>query len=191
MNMRNNFSRAVAIAIATIALVILPSRAYGCTTEQATSLGCDEILTVGYGGQPDWIFLDSSTYDYTVTNKLCVPAGSYSAISLHYVEGTDTAPVTIINCGGQVILDGQNSGINNDAEWNTFTGKGTRFIHLSGNGDPFFDYGFVMHGAKNHGVHFDEGCSDIEINNVETYDNDYGGMSCIKFCIVCIRYAQY
>ena len=60
MNIRNNFSRAVVIA--TIALII-PNGAYSCSTEQATSLGCDTVLNVGYGGQPDWIFLDSSTYD--------------------------------------------------------------------------------------------------------------------------------
>ena len=178
---RNNFSRAVVIA--TIALVILPNGVHSCTNEQATELGCDEVLTIGCGGQPDWICLDSSTYNYTVTNKLCVPAGSYSWLSVHYVEGTDTAPVTIINCGGQVILDGRNSGVNADAWWNTFTSKGSRFIHLSGNGDPSIKYGFVMRGAKSHGVHFDEGCSDIEINNVETYDNNYGGMYYV-FCLL-------
>ena len=37
-------------------------------------------------------------------------------------------------------------------------------------------YGFVVRNSKSHGVHFDEGSSDIEIDHIETSDNDYGGI---------------
>ena len=198
MNIRN-FSRA-AVATTIVLPIILPSGAYGCSTEQATALGCDIVLSVGAGGQPDWFKLTdefcgiSFPLSKSCANKtLCVPPGDtlsppkkYSQLSLYYVNGAPGAPVTIINCGGQVVFDGRNSGINKDATWNTFTGKGSRYIHLSGAGDASIKYGFVMRGAKSHGVHFDEGCSDIEINNVETYENDYAGMFC--FCIVYFRF---
>ena len=195
MNIRN-FSISRAVVATTIALlvpsgaygtcstVLVPTGAYGtCSTDEANALGCDAVLRVGHGGQPDNYFLDTCSYDYNITNTLCVPSGNYSQLSLHYVEGTDTAPITIINCGGQVIFDGRNSGLLGDGWWNTFTVLGSKHIHLSGAGDPSVKYGFVMRGARSHGVHFDEGCSDIEINNVETYENEYAGMICYCLCL--------
>ena len=104
-----------------------------CSQTIADEIGCNEILDVGYSGHPDWFFISGSTY---AGLTLCVPAGSYSSLSINYVEGLVDSPVTIINCGGQVLLDGLNSGLQGTDHWNTLSGKGSRYIHLTGTGDP-------------------------------------------------------
>ena len=77
-----------------------------CTQSQANELGCDVVLdaaTFG-GGHPDYFQIGEQTSITTsyAGQTLCVPAGSWSALALRYVEGTAAAPVKIINCGGQV-----------------------------------------------------------------------------------------
>lgn len=44
-------------------------------------------------------------------------------------------------------------------------------------GDTTIDYGFEIKGSKDHGVHFDEGSSDIEVDGIETHSNNYAGIS--------------
>lgn len=104
-----------------------------CSSFNARLTLAASLIDVGYSGHPDWFFISGSTY---AGQTLCVPAGSYSSLSINYVEGLVDSPVTIINCGGQVLLDGLNSGLQGTDHWNTLSGKGSRYIHLTGTGDP-------------------------------------------------------
>ncbi|EJK70479.1 hypothetical protein THAOC_08160, partial [Thalassiosira oceanica] len=53
-----------------------------CTTERATELGCDAIVSPAThgGGHPDYIGLDGSSVDYS-GQTLCIPAGEYSGLA--------------------------------------------------------------------------------------------------------------
>lgn len=151
----------------------------GCTSAESAALGCDLILDTGTfgGGHPDYLGLSGSSSSQPYAGQtLCIPAGNYSALSLAYIEGTATAPIKLINCGGRVIFDGRNAGLAGTGHWTTINGKGCSHIHLSGAGDPSIMYGIVSHDSSSHGVHFDEGSTFITIDHVETYSNNYGGI---------------
>ena len=153
-----------------------------CTTEQATELGCDAIVSPAThgGGHPDYIGLDGSSVNYS-GQTLCIPAGEYSGLALNYVEGTASNPIVVTNCGGIVYFDGRNAGLQGTGHWNTISGKGVKHLRLTGSGllsyaEGGSKYGIVAHHSVSHGVHFDEGSSHITVDHIETHDNGYGGV---------------
>ena len=160
-------------------LINLIHNVTACTQSESEALGCDETLTGGYGGQPDGVGIGNIG---GMTNKagnhtICITAGSYSQLWIRYVQSTDPSqPIKFINCGGQVVFDGRNSGINNDQHWTTFYGVGSRHIHFTGSGHPDYKYGFVFTGSRSHGMNWNEGSSNIEIDHIETYDNNGVGV---------------
>lgn len=115
--------------------------------------GCDEVL----GGSGGWL---SITDRHIPGRTLCIRAGTYSQLYLSRVHGDPGAPVTIVNCGGQVVFDttGQQVGIQ---------GIAVQHLHLTGTGDPAVRYGIVDRNAGLHGIDFDPGITDIEIDHVE------------------------
>jgi len=144
-------------------------------------LDCDHILSPSYGhtdyfevkgvedsDSPNW-------YDYA-GKILCIPAGTYRAIALLQLKGSPGSPVVITNCGGNVIFDGRG--------WTPIGGKGCRHIRvtgsssssLGGSGGGGNSMGIVATNSATHGIHFDEGCSDIEVDHIETHSNGYAGI---------------
>lgn len=98
----------------------------------------------------------------------CIPAGTYPYIQLNNIIGTASQPITIINCGGQVVVTGSNG-----------TGycvliKNSRFIKFTGTGDAGFKYGFkaaYFNGTeyRHTGVMMSvrDSCTDYEIDHME------------------------
>lgn len=125
---------------------------------------CDEILS-----------LYNDSY-YRLENRtdlagktLCLPAGLAKGLSLTDIVAEEENPVTIINCGGQVVFD--------SVGWsNGISILRSQYIHLSGSGDDTIRYGIVQKNANSIGLNADEGTSDIEIDHLEVFDNGYAGI---------------
>ncbi len=126
--------------------------------------GCDEILPVHSGTH------------YRLVNRsdlagktICIPAGTTKGLAVEDVIGAAGNPVTITNCGGQVIFD--------SSGWsNGISILRSQYIHLTGSGDDALTYGFVQKNANSMGLDADLGTSDIEIDHLEVFDNGYAGI---------------
>lgn len=125
--------------------------------------GCDEVITSADGA---WIPIRDR---HIPGRTICLAAGEYSQLYLENVTGEEGSPVTIINCGGRVVFDteGQQVGIQ---------GRYVEHLHITGTGDPSIEYGIEEHSADLHGISFDEGITDIEIDHVEIHDVEWVGI---------------
>jgi len=148
----------------------------GSSSTCVIGIDCDYILTPNVMGHTDYFKVTGDDENDYAGKTLCIPTGTYRAISLLQVHGRPGSPVIITNCGGPVVFDGR--------DWTPIGGKGSRYIRLTGSssvgggggssGDS--KYGIVSTNSATHGVHFDEGCSDIEVDHIETHTNGYAGI---------------
>ena len=150
----------------------------GSSSTCVIGIDCDYILTPNAKGHTDYFIVTGDDDNDYAGKTLCIPTGTYRAISLLQVHGIPGSPVIITNCGGPVVFDGR--------DWTPIGGKGSRYVRLTGSssvgggsgggssGDS--KYGIVSTNSATHGVHFDEGCSDIEVDHIETHTNGYAGI---------------
>ena len=104
---------------------------------------------------------------------LCIPSGDYRALSFHGLRGREDSPILITNCGeGRVVVDPQGTS-------SALGAHGSRYLHISGTGDPEQEYGFLL---KNAGsgrsiVDMQGGVSDIELDHLEVEGPAYSGIA--------------
>jgi len=103
---------------------------------------------------------------------VCIKAGNYKFIKLNYFKGTATSPITIKNCGGQVVINGNTSTNMSISNSNNFKLTGT------GSSDK---YGFKITSTSNTvytglGVKADYQISDFEIDHFDLYRTSVGFM---------------
>ncbi len=133
----------------------------------AGSCGCDKTLSAGTDG--GIYFTNGGASPVQPGQKLCITAGTYNYISLSGVIGTATAPITIINCGGQVISKGVN-------------GYGirivkSRYFKFTGTGDASVTYGLKTQGippSTPSGLSIMDSTTDYEIDHVELQNTGVG-----------------
>jgi len=137
--------------------------------------GCDLIL------EPDddnYIILQGPGYwgddglDHA-GETICIPSGNYRALSFHGLKGREESPILITNCGeGRVVVDAQGASA-------ALGAHGSRYLHISGVGDPEQTYGFWLKNAGSGRTVIDmqAGVSDVEIDHVEVEGPAYAGIS--------------
>ncbi len=86
------------------------------------------------------------------------------------IEGNASAPIVVINQGGQVKIDGIT-----DNAWGALVFENCKYIKLSGKGHPSFKYGFSL-SAMESGVAFSELSSDCEVENVKISHEGFFGI---------------
>lgn len=90
---------------------------------------------------------------------VCLQAGTYGRISLKNINGDATAPVTLKNCDGQVVVDSTSQG--------GFLLDYVRYINVSGTGDPAHLYGFDISTTRGEGVKVRNMSTDIELSYIK------------------------
>ncbi len=99
-------------------------------------------------------------------------AGNYPSLVMKNFNGTATNPITIINCGGQVIIDG--------GSYFTFSFRHSSYIHLTGTGDSSIEYGIEVRSpdpsSVGNGVGMGSFCKNIEIDHLKIHDVDFAGI---------------
>ncbi len=104
----------------------------------------------------------------------CIQAGTYPYISLSGIVGTASQPITIINCGGQVINTG------NNGQSYCYRIVNSRFFRFTGTGAPGINYGFKAYwkgGFTGAGMSVRDSTSDYEIDHFEA-QNVQNGFLC-------------
>ncbi len=133
------------------------------------SCNCDVTLT-GLKTTSLNIIL-ASQVNYSPGDTICIPAGNYAGFRFFDFEGTTTAPVTFINCGGKVeITEHQYTGI---------AFKRSKHIRITGTGDSSLVYGIHIKEVSNGGsvgIGIEDLSSDFEIDHVEIENTGFAGI---------------
>jgi hypothetical protein len=107
---------------------------------------------------------------------VCVEAGTRPFLSLESFVGTETAPVVIKNCGGQVVIDNSDKGYG-------LRIVGSSFFHVTGTGDPQITYGFDIAARRTGpdyaamGVAVGDLSTDYELDHLEVHDTGFAGFN--------------
>ena len=70
---------------------------------QGQDCNCDHVLNDL--SATDINIIHANTIDYQPGDVFCVPAGQIAGLRLLGFQGTAAAPLTFINCGGQVVIN--------------------------------------------------------------------------------------
>lgn len=124
----------------------------------AQNCNCDVTLTKGSDGgiyRPD-------LSNVAAGKKICIAADTYTYISLGKIKGSEGAPITIINCGGQVISNGTGG--------YGFRIAKSQYFRITGTGTNGIQYGlktFGINGGTPSGISVMDSVSDYEIDHME------------------------
>ncbi len=144
--------------------------AYGCAISflNAQNCNCDITLTGLSTTSLNLIWASQTTY--APGDTICIPAGNYAGIRFYDFEGTAANPLTIINCGGQVVL--------NETGYSAIELRGSKYIHLTGTGDANTTYGIKVNGTSSWGMGLDlsKFSSDIEVDHLEIANAGFAGI---------------
>lgn len=107
---------------------------------------------------------------------ICISGGEREFLRIYEMVGTADAPITIKNCGGQVLIDNADRGYG-------LTLDGSSFVRVTGSGDDAFDYGFRVR-ASREGPDYSASCiaaggmsTNYEIDHIEAYDCGFAGVT--------------
>lgn len=134
----------------------------------AAPCDCDHVI------EPDMLLVDGSQLGVTAGQSVCVRGGARPWLRLQKFVGAEGQTIEIRNCEGQVDLDNEDKGYG-------LTIEGSRYVHLTGAGDPDHMYGFKVRAARTgpdysaSGVAVGELSSDVEVDHLEVYESGFAG----------------
>ncbi len=109
------------------------------TAGKPATAGCGCDITISPSPADGTAYLNGQTLGVKPGFKVCLKAAHYVDINLSNFFGTKAQPVTIINCGGLVTVSGYAS--------YGFVLHNSRYVNISGAGDPGFKYGILIDGS--------------------------------------------
>jgi len=127
------------------------------------------------------IGLDEGTWDGADNgvqpgDRVCVTAGEREFLRLRNLRGSAEAPVTVINCGGRVVIH------NEDRAYALVTEDDSSHFRLTGTGDAAHEYGFDISVPDREpypgvGVWLVGKSSDYEVDHMEIHHTGFAGVS--------------
>ena len=114
-------SLSIAIGICSTFLLIETAYAQDCDCDHTIAPDTNSANGADLGVQPG--------------DVVCVAAGARPFLTLDAFVGTESAPIVIKNCGGQVVIDNSDKGYG-------LRITGSSYFQVTGSGDPGFFYGF-------------------------------------------------
>lgn len=94
--------------------------------------------------------------------KVCIRNGDYTGLWVYIMKGTASQPMTLTNCGGQVVFNATTA--------NAMAFEGSEFIRITGTGSAAHPYGIVAYGStrnSSHIVDIKNGSTDLEVDHIE------------------------
>jgi parallel beta-helix repeat protein len=126
------------------------------TSSLADSTTCDHII-----GRTVSIANGRTNYaGVSPGDTVCIEAGTRNYLTLRNFQGTAEQPITFINFGGQVVVNGTNN-------THGILFQNSRFFHLTGSGSGAIPYGIKIIYSQGHGVSIGYKSSDFEVDHVE------------------------
>ena len=140
----------------------------GFLSSNGQNCNCDVTLSGLSSTSLNIIWASQTTY--SPGDTICIPSGTYRGIRFYDFEGTETDPVVIKNCGGQVIID--------ESQYSGIDFQRSKYIHLTGSGDSNYQYGFdvIDTGGGSVGVNLQNLSTDIEVDHVEVSHAGFAGI---------------
>lgn len=154
--------RSFVVAPFVLALVSVPQSA------EAAPCDCDHVIELS--GE----VVNGSDMGVQPGESVCVRGGARPFLRLQQFVGEANAPIEIRNCEGQVAID-------NDDKGYGLTVDASRYVRVTGAGDPEFTYGFKVRASREgpdysaFGVAVGDLSSDIEIDHMEVYESGFAG----------------
>lgn len=99
---------------------------------------CDHTIT------PDNTYIDGETMDIRPGDVICIKAGKYKFLNLFNFSGTADKPLTFINCGGQVVIGG-------NQHYYGLLLNNVNYFRFTGTGSSGTKYGFKIDGINSSG----------------------------------------
>ncbi|MEP6583062.1 MAG: choice-of-anchor Q domain-containing protein, partial [Ginsengibacter sp.] len=137
------------------------------SSDGQSSCGCDHILKPAPDG--GIYFTNGNGMTILPGEKVCIQGGYYPYISLTGLVGTASQPITITNCGGQVICG--------SGPTYCYRIINSRYFKFTGTGTPGITYGFKAHwsgGTTAAGMSVRDSTTDYEIDHLETQNSQNG-----------------
>ncbi len=140
---------------------------FSSTSQAQSSCGCDHVLKPAADG--GIYFTNGNGMTVLPGEKVCIQGGYYPYISLIGLVGTASQPITIINCGGQVVCG--------SGPTYCFRIINSRYFKFTGTGTPGITYGFKAYwsgGTLSAGMSVRDSTSDYEIDHLEVQNSQNG-----------------
>ncbi|UJR84594.1 right-handed parallel beta-helix repeat-containing protein [Sandaracinus amylolyticus] len=151
----------VALLVVLLSLLAPSARAQDCD--------CDHTLAL------DVTTADGEALGIEAGDRVCVAAGERPFLRLSRFVGAADAPITVINCGGRVVIR------NTDRAYALVVEGASRFVRVTGTGDPEIEHGFDVSAPDRDpyagvGVWIQGRASDVEIDHMEVHDTGFAGV---------------
>ena len=131
-----------------------------------TATNCNCQVTITQSG-----YYDAKALNIKPGQTICIRAGTYSSLTFANLTGSSNMPITVQNCGGQVILKGSDnsSGI---------TFYSSQYFSLSGVGDSGYTYGIRVQQTSGGvaAVNVSNLSTDFTLNHIEITGAGYAGI---------------
>lgn len=158
-------ARSPLLAPIAAALLLVPRAA-----EADSPCDCDHVIELSAG------VVNGTDLGVSPGDSVCVRGGPREYLRLQEFVGAEGSPILIRNCEGQVDID-------NDDRGYGLTVDRSRYVRVTGSGDPDFAYGFKVRAARTGpdysamGVSISDLSSDIEADHMEVYDSGFAGFN--------------
>jgi hypothetical protein len=143
---------------------------------------CDRIINLSTSAGPSVITTKFTSPGWLAGERVCLKAGNYpyARLQVFDIAGTATAPIEIINCGGQVVI-GNTKDANADGKIDASRGielNRARFVRLSGAGSLAHTYGIKLAGTIPGipGLSFADLSTDMEAEFIEITRSGFSGI---------------
>ena len=112
--------------------------------------------------------IDGNMMDVQPGDKICIAAGKRDYLRLENFNGSAEKPLLITNCGGQVVITGN--------EYYGIAIVESTFFQLTGSGNDAHTYGFKIIGSGAMGIQVAGFSSDFEIDHIEIENVGFAGI---------------
>jgi hypothetical protein len=139
-----------------------PYKVLELTTTVASACGCTYVVPYSSGTTT----VDAAQKGLKPGAKICLEGGkTYGPLVFKNVRGTSTAPITIMNCGGTVTVNGvgHSYGIRTET---------SSYFRMTGGTSG---YGIKVSGG-NMSITFDKQSTNFELDHVEAYNSGFAGV---------------
>ena len=137
---------------------------------KAQDCACDHRIELGTLG------FDGAAQGVMPGDRICVMAGTREYLRFQHVQGSESAPVTILNCGGQVVIH------NEDRAYALVFEDDSHHFRVTGTGDDAIPFGFDISAPDTDpypgvGLWLLGRSTNYEADHLEIHDTGFAGVS--------------